>query len=313
MPIYEYVCGKCGKKTEVIQRVNEAHLKVCPHCGGRLKKAFSAPAIQFKGSGWYVTDYARAKQETRKSDSESGGEKAEEKARVRQGGESGEVGEVGESGEVGEERRRRKTREERKNGGQIRQEKDVENTVLSRGIGVSAAWNLRFPPSTRHTWRVPRKGGRDAARDHRSRRPGRVSCTRPQRAGAPLRRSVSALQDQSLLLPRHVSGWVGAVLAVRCTAHAEPAEPAIGRKRGARSDRDGTRRGGKRGSLPDDAEKGDRRTLKMIRGGPSEIRGRPVPRVHFRLVTARAERSRSGPGLRSEIPSAVIGACAVRF
>jgi putative FmdB family regulatory protein len=64
MPIYEYVCGKCGKKTEVIQRVGEAPLRVCPHCGGRLKKAFSAPAIQFKGSGWYVTDYARAKQES---------------------------------------------------------------------------------------------------------------------------------------------------------------------------------------------------------------------------------------------------------
>ncbi len=64
MPIYEYVCGRCHKKTEVIQRMNEAPLKVCPHCGGKLKKAFSAPAIQFKGSGWYVTDYARAKSET---------------------------------------------------------------------------------------------------------------------------------------------------------------------------------------------------------------------------------------------------------
>lgn len=64
MPIYEYVCGKCHKKTEVIQRMNEAPLRVCPHCGGKLKKAFSAPAIQFKGSGWYVTDYARAKSES---------------------------------------------------------------------------------------------------------------------------------------------------------------------------------------------------------------------------------------------------------
>ena len=81
MPIYEYVCGKCGQKTEVIQRVGEAPLKVCPHCGGRLKKAFSAPAIQFKGSGWYVTDYARAKRESggsAKAESE-GGEKAAEK------------------------------------------------------------------------------------------------------------------------------------------------------------------------------------------------------------------------------------------
>ena len=82
MPIYEYVCGKCGRKTEVIQRVGEAPLKVCPHCGGRLKKAFSAPAIQFKGSGWYVTDYARAKRESgssAKADSE-GGEKTAEKS-----------------------------------------------------------------------------------------------------------------------------------------------------------------------------------------------------------------------------------------
>jgi putative FmdB family regulatory protein len=69
MPIYEYVCGHCHRKTEVIQRMNEAPLKVCPHCGGKLKKAFSAPAIQFKGSGWYVTDYARAKSETGDSSS----------------------------------------------------------------------------------------------------------------------------------------------------------------------------------------------------------------------------------------------------
>ena len=81
MPIYEYDCGKCAKRTEVIQRVGEAPLRVCPHCGGRLKKAISAPAIQFKGSGWYVTDYARAKQESggRKSgeSSSDAGEKSE--------------------------------------------------------------------------------------------------------------------------------------------------------------------------------------------------------------------------------------------
>jgi putative FmdB family regulatory protein len=63
MPIYEYVCQSCGKKTEVLQRISEKPLKICPYCGGRLKKAASAPAIQFKGSGWYVTDYARAKKE----------------------------------------------------------------------------------------------------------------------------------------------------------------------------------------------------------------------------------------------------------
>jgi putative FmdB family regulatory protein len=60
MPLYEYVCQKCGRKTEVLQRMKERPLRICPHCGGKkLKKAFSAPAIQFKGSGFYITDYAR--------------------------------------------------------------------------------------------------------------------------------------------------------------------------------------------------------------------------------------------------------------
>ena len=60
MPLYEYVCQKCGRKTEVLQGWKEGPLRICPHCGGKkLKKAFSAPAIQFKGSGFYTTDYAR--------------------------------------------------------------------------------------------------------------------------------------------------------------------------------------------------------------------------------------------------------------
>ena len=60
MPLYEYVCQGCKRKTEVLQRMNERPLRICPHCGGKkLKKAFSAPAIQFKGSGFYITDYAR--------------------------------------------------------------------------------------------------------------------------------------------------------------------------------------------------------------------------------------------------------------
>lgn len=59
MPIYEYVCDSCKKKTEVIQAMNAPRLRVCPQCGGKLTKAFSAPAIQFKGSGFYLTDYAR--------------------------------------------------------------------------------------------------------------------------------------------------------------------------------------------------------------------------------------------------------------
>jgi putative FmdB family regulatory protein len=87
MPIYEYVCNRCGKKTEAIQRVGERPLKVCPHCGGKLKKAFSAPAIQFKGSGWYVTDYARAKKEEKgeKSEKTDKSEKTEKSAKPSSG------------------------------------------------------------------------------------------------------------------------------------------------------------------------------------------------------------------------------------
>lgn len=60
MPLYEYACQKCGKKVERIEKFSGPHLKKCPHCGGPVERLLSAPAIQFKGSGWYVTDYARS-------------------------------------------------------------------------------------------------------------------------------------------------------------------------------------------------------------------------------------------------------------
>lgn len=57
MPIYEYECLKCGKRTEKLQRNGESPLEACPYCGGQVSKLVSAPMIQFKGSGWYITDY----------------------------------------------------------------------------------------------------------------------------------------------------------------------------------------------------------------------------------------------------------------
>ena len=60
MPLYEYQCRKCGKRTEKIEKFSGPHLKKCPHCGGSVERLLSAPAIQFKGSGWYVTDYAKS-------------------------------------------------------------------------------------------------------------------------------------------------------------------------------------------------------------------------------------------------------------
>ncbi|MBD3413312.1 MAG: zinc ribbon domain-containing protein [Candidatus Aminicenantes bacterium] len=61
MPLYEYKCSQCDKKIEIIQKIGDKSPIKCPFCGGKLKKLISIPAIQFKGSGWYVTDYAGSK------------------------------------------------------------------------------------------------------------------------------------------------------------------------------------------------------------------------------------------------------------
>jgi putative FmdB family regulatory protein len=58
VPLYEYVCLKCGRHTDKIEPVAGPHLKKCPHCGGKVESVITAPAIKFKGSGWYVNDYA---------------------------------------------------------------------------------------------------------------------------------------------------------------------------------------------------------------------------------------------------------------
>src|SRR6266566_2120753 len=83
VPLYEYKCVKCGKKTEKIETVSGPHLKKCPHCGGKVERLQSAPAIQFKGSGWYVTDYAgkSSAKDGASSDSSTGTEKKDSPAK----------------------------------------------------------------------------------------------------------------------------------------------------------------------------------------------------------------------------------------
>src|SRR5215203_4120125 len=71
MPIYEYECRKCKAHVEAFQKLSDKPLTKCRKCGGKLEKQISASAIQFKGSGWYVTDYANKTTKSDKSESES--------------------------------------------------------------------------------------------------------------------------------------------------------------------------------------------------------------------------------------------------
>lgn len=60
MPLYEYLCSSCGHRFERIQKFSDPPVATCPQCGGPVEKQISSPAIQFKGSGWYVNDYAKS-------------------------------------------------------------------------------------------------------------------------------------------------------------------------------------------------------------------------------------------------------------
>jgi putative FmdB family regulatory protein len=72
MPLYEYQCKKCGHRFEKIQKFSDKMVKKCPECGGVVEQMISAPAVQFKGSGWYVTDYAKKSSSPGSSGGDSG-------------------------------------------------------------------------------------------------------------------------------------------------------------------------------------------------------------------------------------------------
>ena len=83
MPIYEFECRKCKAHTEVFQKMNDKQPTKCSKCGGRLERLISAPAIQFKGSGFYLTDYGRSGQkalEKKQSEATSSEDKKSDKA-----------------------------------------------------------------------------------------------------------------------------------------------------------------------------------------------------------------------------------------
>ena len=92
MPIYEYSCQKCGAHMEVMQKISDKPLARHAKCGGKLSKEWSRTGFQFKGTGWYVTDYAG-----KKADAKEGGESKESKAESASGAKSKEAGEKAEA------------------------------------------------------------------------------------------------------------------------------------------------------------------------------------------------------------------------
>lgn len=99
MPLYEYECVTCGHRTEVIQRVGAPPIGACSECGGEMKRLLSAPAFQFKGSGWYVTDYAKKDRSGKEGASAKavGGESGDKQSSTESSGGSGASGSAGSS------------------------------------------------------------------------------------------------------------------------------------------------------------------------------------------------------------------------
>lgn len=81
MPLYEYQCKKCKHKFEKIQKFSDPPVRKCPECGGPVEKVMHAPNVQFKGTGWYVTDYGGKSDKSEKSKAEGSSEKKESTAK----------------------------------------------------------------------------------------------------------------------------------------------------------------------------------------------------------------------------------------
>jgi putative FmdB family regulatory protein len=90
MPIYEYACRKCNAHIEILQKLADKPLTRCKKCGGKLEKQWSASGIQFKGSGWYVTDYAGKKADAKESKETKSEAKSEAKSETKTSGDAAE-------------------------------------------------------------------------------------------------------------------------------------------------------------------------------------------------------------------------------
>jgi putative FmdB family regulatory protein len=84
VPLYEYECKKCGHRFERIQKFSDKPVTRCPECGGKVEQLLHAPAVQFKGSGWYVTDYARKSSAPASSEGPKSEAKSDSKAESKE-------------------------------------------------------------------------------------------------------------------------------------------------------------------------------------------------------------------------------------
>lgn len=99
MPLYEYECLKCGERFERIQKFSDAILKQHPDCGGDVRKLLSAPAIQFKGTGWYVNDYGKGGKKPESQDESKSEAKAKTDSKAGSKSEAKSSGNGGSSGD----------------------------------------------------------------------------------------------------------------------------------------------------------------------------------------------------------------------
>jgi putative FmdB family regulatory protein len=100
MPLYEYECKKCHHRFEKIQKFSDRMVRKCPDCGGVVEQMISAPAVQFKGSGWYVTDYAKKSSSQSSADGSGKDSKKEDTSKSERSSKEGASKEGSSSKEV---------------------------------------------------------------------------------------------------------------------------------------------------------------------------------------------------------------------
>jgi putative FmdB family regulatory protein len=96
MPTYEYLCRVCGHTFDIVQPMSDETLTTCPECGGELRKVFGAPAISFKGSGFYATDHGKKSKQTSERSGDKTAATTEASKESSGGGDTGDKGEKGE-------------------------------------------------------------------------------------------------------------------------------------------------------------------------------------------------------------------------